>query len=112
MRYQDETEEVVHFFASRLKYSRWVEVTLVPDERVETLVRTLVDHLAGFGGMPLGGRLRSPEDGRAEVGPRRRGDRVESDLCRRGPRPGARRRGVLAVSARKRKAASRIWSAG
>lgn len=53
VRYQDETEEVVHFFASRLKYSRWAAVTLVPDERVETLVRTLVDHLAGFGGVPL-----------------------------------------------------------
>ena len=30
------------FCASRLKYSRWAEVTLVSDERVETLVRTLV----------------------------------------------------------------------
>ena len=53
VRYQDETEEVIHFFASRLKYSRWAAVTLVSDERVETLVRTLVDHLAGFGGVPL-----------------------------------------------------------
>ena len=53
VRYQDATEAKVHFFASRLKYSRWVEVTLVPDQRVETLVRTLVDHLAAFGGIPL-----------------------------------------------------------
>ncbi len=53
VRYQDETEEVVHFFASRLKYSRWAEVTLVADEQVEALVRTLVDHLAAFGGIPL-----------------------------------------------------------
>jgi len=53
VRYQDDTETRVHFFASRLKYSRWVEVTLVPDERVETLVRTVVDHLAAFGGVPL-----------------------------------------------------------
>ena len=53
VRYQDATEEKVHFFASRLKYSRWVEVTLVPNERVETLVRTLVEHLAAFGGIPL-----------------------------------------------------------
>ncbi|HEX2342299.1 MAG TPA: IS21 family transposase [Vicinamibacterales bacterium] len=52
--YQDGTETKVHFFASRLKYSRWVEVTLVPDERVETLVRALVEHLAAFGGIPLG----------------------------------------------------------
>lgn len=51
--YQDGTQRKVHFFASRLKYSRWVEVTLVPDERVETLVRTLVEHLAAFGGIPL-----------------------------------------------------------
>jgi len=53
VRYQDATEAKVHFFASRLKYSRWVEVTLVADQRVETLVRTLVDHLAAFGGIPL-----------------------------------------------------------
>jgi len=53
VRDQEGAETKVHFFASRLKYSRWVEVTLVPDERVETLVRTLVDHLAAFGGVPL-----------------------------------------------------------
>jgi transposase len=53
IRYQDGTTVKVHFFASRLKYSRWAEVTLVPDQRVETLVRTLVDHLAAFGGIPL-----------------------------------------------------------
>ncbi len=51
--YQDGREEKVHFFASRLKYSRWVEVGLVADERVETLVRALVEHLAAFGGIPL-----------------------------------------------------------
>jgi transposase len=51
--YQDGVEEKVHFFASRLKYSRWVEMSLVPDERVETLVRALVEHLAAFGGIPL-----------------------------------------------------------
>src|SRR6266498_1942355 len=43
----------IHFFASRLKYSRWVEVTIVPDEQTETLVRTLVDHFAAMGGIPL-----------------------------------------------------------
>lgn len=51
--YQDGTAEKVHFFASRLKYSRWVEVSLVRDERVETLVRAVVEHLAAFGGIPL-----------------------------------------------------------
>jgi transposase len=47
------TTQRVHFFASRLKYSRWVEVTLVPNEQVETLARTLVDHFAAMGGIPL-----------------------------------------------------------
>jgi hypothetical protein len=47
------TKQRIHFFASRLKYSRWVEVTLVPNEQVETLARTLVDHFAALGGIPL-----------------------------------------------------------
>jgi len=53
VRFLDGTETRVHFFASRLKYSRWVEVTIVPDERAETLVRTFVDHFAAIGGVPL-----------------------------------------------------------
>jgi hypothetical protein len=40
VRYQDGTEEKTLFFASRLKYSRWVEVTTVRDERVSTLRAT------------------------------------------------------------------------
>ena len=36
-----------------VKYSRWVEATLLPDERVETLVRALVEHPAAFEGIPL-----------------------------------------------------------
>jgi transposase len=43
----------IHFFASRLKYSRLVRVSLVKDERVESLVRTLAEHLASWGGRPL-----------------------------------------------------------
>ena len=53
VRFVDGTQQRVHFFASRLKYSRWVDVTLVPNQRVESLVRALVDHFAAFGGMPL-----------------------------------------------------------
>jgi len=49
----DGTKRRKHFFASRLKYSRHVEVTLVPDERAETLVRAMVDHFAAWGGLPL-----------------------------------------------------------
>jgi transposase len=53
VRWLDGTRQRVHFFASRLKYSRWVAVSLVTDERVETLVRTLVDHFEAVGGIPL-----------------------------------------------------------
>jgi transposase len=49
----DGSKKRVHFFASRLKYSRWVQVSIVQDERVETLVRSLVDHFAAIGGVPL-----------------------------------------------------------
>jgi transposase len=43
----------VHFFASRLKYSRSIRVSLVQDEAVESLVRTLAEHLQSWGGRPL-----------------------------------------------------------
>jgi len=53
VRFVGGTQQRVHFFASRLKYSRWSEVTLVPDQRVEVLVRAMVDHFAAIGGVPL-----------------------------------------------------------
>jgi len=53
VRFVDGRIKRMHFFASRLKYSRWVEVSLVSDERVESLVRALVDHFAAWGGLPL-----------------------------------------------------------
>ncbi|MGH9651191.1 MAG: IS21 family transposase, partial [Terriglobales bacterium] len=53
VRFLDETRRRVHFFASRLKYSRWAQVSLVEDERVESLLRTLVEHFAAMGGIPL-----------------------------------------------------------
>jgi len=53
VRYLDGRVERVHFFASRLKYSRWTQVKLVDDERVESLVRALVEHYAAWGGVPL-----------------------------------------------------------
>ena len=43
----------VHFFASRLKYSRFMRVSLVKDETVESLVRNLAAHLQSWGGVPL-----------------------------------------------------------
>jgi len=53
VRFIDGHCERVHFFGSRLKYSRWVEVTLVEDERAETLVRAMVGHFESMGGIPL-----------------------------------------------------------
>jgi transposase len=49
----DATRRVVHFAAYRLKYSRWMHVVLVPDERVEALVRSLLASFAASGGVPL-----------------------------------------------------------
>ena len=53
VRFLDGTTNRIHFFASRLKYSRWAEVTIVPNQQVETLARALVDHFAAIGGIPL-----------------------------------------------------------
>jgi transposase len=53
VRFMDGTRKRIHFFPSRLKYSRWAEVSIVPDERAETLVRALVDHFAAMEGVPL-----------------------------------------------------------
>jgi hypothetical protein len=51
--YLDGTIQRVRFFASRLKYSRLMRVSLVKDETTETLVRNLADHLDSWGGAPL-----------------------------------------------------------
>lgn len=53
VRFVDGRTRRVHFFASRLKYSRWVQVSLVDNEQAEALTRALVDHLAAWGGRPL-----------------------------------------------------------
>jgi transposase len=43
----------IHFFASRLKYSRFICVSVVKDQAVESLVRNLAEHLERWGGAPL-----------------------------------------------------------
>lgn len=53
VRFVDGRKERVHFFASRLKYSRYARVTLVTNERVETIVRCLARDFVAFGGLPL-----------------------------------------------------------
>jgi transposase len=53
VRFVDGAKKRVRFFASRLKYSRFVAMTLVEDERTETLVRCLARDFVAFGGLPL-----------------------------------------------------------
>lgn len=53
VRYLDGTQERLHFFVSRLKYSRWVDVRVVENEGVESLVRSLLAGFESFGGVPL-----------------------------------------------------------
>ena len=53
VRYLDGTHERLHFFVSRLKYSRWVDVRVVENEGVESLVRSLLCGFESFGGVPL-----------------------------------------------------------
>jgi transposase len=43
----------IHFAAYRLKWSRFVHVVVVPNERVEALVRALLESFAASGGVPL-----------------------------------------------------------
>lgn len=43
----------IHFAAYRLKYSRWMHVVIVPTERVEPLVRSLLASFEASGGVPL-----------------------------------------------------------
>jgi transposase len=48
-----EKRRTVHFAAYRLKYSRWIHVVVVPNERVEALIRSLLESFAASGGVPL-----------------------------------------------------------
>ncbi len=59
--YADGSSETVHFFVSRLKYSRWSDVQVVADERVEALVRALLAGFEAFGGVPLGAVFDNPK---------------------------------------------------
>ena len=53
VRLLDGSRRTVHFAAYRLKYSRWIHVVLVSSERVEPLIRSLLDSFAASGGVPL-----------------------------------------------------------
>jgi transposase len=51
--YLDGSTQRIRFFASRLKYSRTIRVSVVPDETAETLIRNFAEHLHSWGGAPL-----------------------------------------------------------
>jgi transposase len=53
VRFVDGRRKRIHFFALRLKYSRYSAVTLVDNERVETIIRCLARDFVKFGGLPL-----------------------------------------------------------
>jgi transposase len=53
VRLLDGRKQRVHFAAYRLKYSRWVWVVIVPNERIESLVRALLLCFEHSGGVPL-----------------------------------------------------------
>ncbi len=53
VRYAGGGVERVHFFASRLTWSRVAPVVLVPNEQEEVLVRSLLAAFEAFGGVPL-----------------------------------------------------------
>jgi transposase len=73
VRFDDGTKETIHFFASRLKYSRFVHVRIVASERVEPLVRALIEAFEVFGGVPLVSVFDNPKT----VVIRRQGSRIE-----------------------------------
>jgi transposase len=49
----DGRKKRIHFFASRLQYLRFVTISILENERVETLVQRLARHFVAFGGLPL-----------------------------------------------------------
>ena len=53
VRFIDGQTKRIHFFASRLKYSRFVAVTIVENERTETIVRCIARDFVTFGGLRL-----------------------------------------------------------
>jgi transposase len=53
VRLTDGTRRPVHFAAYRLKYSRAIHVVVVPNERVEALIRSLLASFDATGGVPL-----------------------------------------------------------
>ena len=70
VRFLDGTQKRIHFFASRLKYSRWVEVTIVPERASRDARPHARRSLRGHRRYSAPRGLRSAQDGRARSGTR------------------------------------------
>ena len=84
----------VNFFATRLEYSRWIAVSIVEDQSIESLVRALVHHFDAIGGIPLLAAFDRPKPIGIRVRPRRPGHRVGFGVRVRGHPAGAGGRGA------------------
>lgn len=51
--FADGSRKLIRFFASRLKYSRYVDIQIVENEQQETVVRSLLSAFEHFGGVPM-----------------------------------------------------------
>lgn len=51
--FSDGTRKVIRFFASRLKYSRYVDIQIVDNEQQETVIRSLLRAFEHFDGVPM-----------------------------------------------------------
>lgn len=51
--FADGSRKLIRFFASRLKYSRYVDIQIVENEQQETVVRSLLKAFENFGGVPI-----------------------------------------------------------
>jgi transposase len=51
--FADKSKKRIQFFASRMKFSRMMRVSVVDDQKTETLVRGIVQHYAELGAVPL-----------------------------------------------------------
>jgi transposase len=51
--FSDGSRKLIRFFASRLKYSRYVDIQIVENEQQETVVRSLLRAFEHFGGVPM-----------------------------------------------------------
>jgi hypothetical protein len=86
-------------FAFRLKHSRYIRVSVVKGETVESLVRNLAEHLDSWGGVSFVVCVRPAQDGGSALGKKRRGDGMEPNLCLRNPGDGGWGGNMLALSA-------------